>query len=255
MNTQSDAEAVLGALLRVADTKGAHDQIVAAFETLVKSYGHMLQDTKDERAQRDREFAAMRKEVQAQFQSALSQIEDGEDGKDYVLTPADKNEIAGLIKVPVVEKETIIKEQPIVKEVALYDTAEDIRNKLELLRPGEKLAMDAVENLLETIKRLELELAKKLKGTGTMLVPVGAGGGSKTVTYYDLSTQLNGVLTSFSLPAFFKMIDVKLSSLPVLRKDTDYSIDPSAFTLTFLSPVAAATDLSAGQSLIVIYAE
>jgi hypothetical protein len=62
---------------------------------------------------------------------------DGEDGKDYVLTDADKKQIASEITVPIVEKviertETIIKETPIIKteirEVPVVD-----EKKLKLL--------------------------------------------------------------------------------------------------------------------------
>ena len=77
--------------------------------------------------------------------SVLSQIPPAENGKDYILTQSDKEEIASAIKVPIVEKiiertETIIK-QPIVtneitneiKEVAVTDEPVLIAEKLNTL--------------------------------------------------------------------------------------------------------------------------
>ena len=77
----------------------------------------------------------------------------GDPGKDYVLTSKDKKEIAKSIKVPIVEKivETIIEKQPIVtneiKEVAVTDTSEKIKEKLESLEGDERLDAKAIKNL------------------------------------------------------------------------------------------------------------
>lgn len=79
----------------------------------------------------------------------------GDDGKDYVLTVKDKKDIAKSIKVPVVEKvvETIIEKQPIitnnveVREVALTDSAEKIKEKLESLEGDDRLDAKAIKNL------------------------------------------------------------------------------------------------------------
>jgi len=59
---------------------------------------------------------------------------DGKDGKNYILTNLDKKKIASEIKVPVVEKviekTEVIRETPIVKEVALKDDGKEIINKI-----------------------------------------------------------------------------------------------------------------------------
>lgn len=63
------------------------------------------------------------------------------DGKNYILTPADKKAIASTITVPVVEKiierREIIKEQPLIKneikEIAKYESPEQIAKKLNTL--------------------------------------------------------------------------------------------------------------------------
>ncbi len=90
---------------------------------------------------------------------AIKNGQDGENGKDYVLTEDDKKEIASLvakfIKVPIVEKiiekVEVIKEQPIVteivKEVALKDTSIEIRDKLETLKGDERLDIEAIKGV------------------------------------------------------------------------------------------------------------
>lgn len=88
------------------------------------------------------------------------------------------------IKVPIVEKvierTEVIKEQPIVtnnvevKEVAVGDTAEDIRNKLELLEGDERLDMSAIKDLKE-----ELDEVRKIK-SDAIFVPAGATTGEGT---------------------------------------------------------------------------
>lgn len=79
-------------------------------------------------------------EVIALINSLMPEVEDG---KDYVITEQDKKDIAGSIKVPVVEKviekTEVIKEKPIVtekvtnkiKEVAVTESAESIVDKIE----------------------------------------------------------------------------------------------------------------------------
>ncbi len=82
-----------------------------------------------------------------------------ENGKDYVLTEKDKQDIAKGIKVPIVTKEieTIIKEQPIVtnevKEVAMYEEPLQIKDKLESLMGEERLSATAIKDLPEFIQK------------------------------------------------------------------------------------------------------
>lgn len=99
----------------------------------------------------------------------------GDPGKDYVLTSKDKKEIAKSIKVPIVEKtvETIIEKQPIVtneiKEVAVTDTSEKIKEKLESLEGDERLDAKAIKNLPKPsfgggIKRIDGALDTRIIG-------------------------------------------------------------------------------------------
>lgn len=109
----------------------------------------------------------------------LKKGDPGKDGEDYILTEEDKKEIAASITVPVVEKivekvetireipqvtETIVKE---IKEVEVFDEkklpqyAVYYRDALELLPEGEKLRIEAIENL-----RKELDEIRALRSVG-----------------------------------------------------------------------------------------
>lgn len=180
----------------------------------------------------------------------------GDKGDDYILTEYDKRNIAEKIKVPIVEKivETIIEKQPIitneVKEVAVADTPEMIVSKLESLEEGERLKISAIEDLRDELDRLRKQVTQK--------VYVGGGGGSGVmgghVQYYDLSSQLNGSLRVFSVPAFARILNVQLSSFPnILRPTVDWTSDAAAMTLTLTSEIPDQS-LSAGQTLVILYA-
>lgn len=127
------------------------------------------------------------------------------------------------------------------------DNAEDIRNKLESLVGDERVDKSAIKGLQEELDRI-LFVANKSQTIGG-----GGGVGSTQVHYYDLSASLNGVTTTFPMPAFLRIIDVKLSSAPVLRPTVDWTSDSGLSTLSFTSEISANPLLNAGQSLIVLY--
>lgn len=137
---------------------------------------------------------------------------------------------------------------PDAKEIIL-DGPDEIRNKLELLEGDERLSIDAIKDLRE-------ELAKLRRNGGTIYVPSGGASGGKIVKSYDLSDSLDGATATFSLPAFYRVISVHLSSFPnVLRPTTDYTTDGQAMTITFTSEINPATSLAAGQTCVIVYAE
>ena len=116
----------------------------------------------------------------------------GDPGEDYILTQKDKIEIASKIKVPVlekvIEKTEVVKLQPITKEVALYETAEKLRDKLESLKNGEKLSIQAIEGLSEILKELQ-EIGKK-GSIGLLKGGIHAGKG-REIRFIDDETPLN----------------------------------------------------------------
>lgn len=125
----------------------------------------------------------------------------------------------------------------------------ELRDKLETLPKGEKLEINAIENLREELDKLE-------KKSNTVFVGGGSSGGGRIVKSWDISASLNGVLKTFALPAYWRVISVHLSSIPnILRENTDYTTNNAASTITFTSQIDAASSLATGQTCVIIYSE
>ncbi len=100
-------------------------------------------------------------------------------GEDYVLTEQDKKDIANSIDVPIVEKviekTEVIKEQPIVtevtneivKEVAVTDKPEVIRDKLETLTGDERLDAKSIKGLEKGVTQDTLDRAVSILDSRT----------------------------------------------------------------------------------------
>lgn len=127
-----------------------------------------------------------------------------------------------------------------------------VRNALERLPEGEKLSMNAIEGLLEALEKI-----RKIKvNYGSFAGGTAVSGGGKIVKAHDLTDQLNGVLKTFSLPAFWRVVSVHSSSFPyTFRPITDYTVDGGAMTITFTSEIDETQTLATGQTLLVVYAE
>lgn len=120
-------------------------------------------------------------------------------------------------------------------------TGENIRNALEALPEGDKLAMSAIEGL-------ETEL-EKIRATKTS-VQTGVTG-RDIITKYDLSPYLDGSTKTFNIPATWAVISVACSSFPnVLRPTIDYTNTNT--TITFTNEIEASTTLAAGQTVVLI---
>lgn len=125
------------------------------------------------------------------------------------------------------------------------DTAEEIRNKLELfVEEDEKLKIDAIGYLRE-----ELDELKKME------VNMSGGGNGlafrEFVTKYDLSPYLDGVTKTFNIPGTYAILSVACSSFPsVLRPTIDYTHTQTA--ITFTDEITADTTLASGQTVIIM---
>ena len=124
--------------------------------------------------------------------------------------------------------------------------AEEVRDKLESLKGDERLDISAIKGMDKYEKRMKEVEGRPVGGYG------GGGSARDFFKYIDLSASFDGVATTFNIPAVWNIISVSLSSYPygTLRPGVDYSNTPT--TLTFLSPIDPATQLSAGQQCIVI---
>ncbi len=120
------------------------------------------------------------------------------------------------------------------------DGAFQIRDKLETLEGDERLNMSAIKGLEEA-----------LKGASTVSRSI-FGPGKTKVLVLDLSSQLNGVLKTFSVGTHYGITGVWSSSSPfAFRPIIDYT--EVGKTIVFTAAVDAAVSLAADQTLIIQY--
>lgn len=119
-------------------------------------------------------------------------------GEDYILTEADKKEIASKITPTVVEKivekTEVIKEVPIVTEnvveVAKHKTPEQLRDDFESLKGDERLKIEAIKDLTEKLDELWKEIRKPKSLGGSVI----SGGVTRKIVE-DLISQAGGGYT------------------------------------------------------------
>lgn len=128
------------------------------------------------------------------------------------------------------------------------DTASTIAQKLNTLE--EVVDLDVVKGL----KKIIGDFQNKIKVLTDRPINGGAVTGKGHIKTYDLSDKLDGVTTTFNLPANWTIISVVSSSFPsAFRPIIDYTFTPTS--LTFTSQINPASTLAIGQTLIVIYEE
>lgn len=194
--------------------------------------------------------------------------EDGKDGEDYILTDEDKEEIvedlienielpldeivkkvplediAKLVKVPVVEKviekTEVIKEVPIVtnevKEVAKSDTPEQTRDKLESLEEGEKLTIQAIQDLPKLLDELRSLIVTRRGTVGGGLNSMALQ--SKFIDDETISGTINGVNQTFTLANTPIPSSVKVYRGGARQRVTeDYTLSGRTITFTIAPEV------------------
>lgn len=132
------------------------EEFVEMFGVLIDFVGQIKESNESDRVELD---GAVNKSL-AELHTVSSRIEQRvaaiRNGEDYKLTEQDKKEIATFIDVPVVEKiiqhtETI-KEQPVVKEVAIPETPDEtvdkVNNSTKLIRK------ERIEGLVDLISNV-----------------------------------------------------------------------------------------------------
>jgi len=211
--------------------------------------------------------------------NVLKQLPKVKDGKD-----ADEEKIISKVmnQLPEVKDGRDADEEKIIKEV-FKKTKKEIQNEIMaffLRNPKKEMTEEDIAKIAKGFsfifdpkqwaeqiarameglayeKKLDYEEGLKNKPGVPVYKKIGArmGRGTGNATkYYDLSSELNGVLTSFTIPANLRVIDVRSSSSPfAFRQTTDYTY--TSTSLTFTSQVEVASTLAAGQTLYIIYVE
>lgn len=233
---KNDNLLVLEKLASALDTKSTTEELAKAVEIIVKFVEQIVAGNENERAMIDNVLT----EALRRVDKRLAQIKDGRDGKPGLDGRDGRDGRDGADGYTPIKGVDYSDGKP--GKDGSPDTAEQVRDKLSSLIGDDRLDSSAIKGLDEKIA--------KMRGNSTTFA-VSRG----QVKVYDLSDQLDGVTTTFSLPAFWLVIDAKLSSVPVLRPTVDYTVDGTNMQITFTSQVDASTSLSNGQSLIVIYAE
>ena len=236
---------ILTASLKEYFKSATNEEIVAGFKTqlklildleakLFKKVNEAIGELQEKESKRGEVQKEISVKLEDKINRKLTQIRDGKDGIDG--NDADEEKIVKniLSKIPEPVKET----------------AKDIREKLESLKGEDRLDKEAIRGLEEELNALKEELVKEKRF-------VGGGGGSVNarglIKALDISSSLDGITTTFNIQAVWKVIDIKLSSKPVLRETIDWTWTPTS--VTFTSEINASTDLAAGQSCILIIAE
>lgn len=183
-------------------------------------------------------FNSLSAELRKIADDKIASMVDGIDGKD-----ADEDRVS-----------IIASERALEAVVPLIPTNKTLRK--QILAMGRLLRKALKKKLrISDIKDLREEL-DELKKSKVIMTGGGSSGGGHIVKAYDLSDQLNGVLKTFALPAFWRVISVHSSSFPnAFRPTTDYTTDASAMTITFTAEITAGTTLATGQTIIVTYSE
>lgn len=175
----------------------------------------------------------------------------GDKGDTYTLTDLDKKEIGRKITVPIVEKviekTEVIKELPIVKEVALPIEGKEIVDKVNELPIQPKFQID-----WKHIKGIPQKLYDERKISGRLGRGTGHMGQIATLT-----SELNGSTKIFTIPANRRVILVVGTSAPFyFTPTTDYTVSGiDNVTLTFTDNVNASVALAEDQAVGIVYIE
>jgi hypothetical protein len=188
----------------------------------IRNKNILLKEISDLKGGAEKTFLEVRKntdEIVNNLKNRLTSLKDGYTpvkGKDYRDgRDADERRVAGLV-------------------------ASKIRKELDLLLE--------LEDDINELKKLNYEV-EELKRRP---VQITGNTGRTLIREVDISSQLNGVLKTFNLGAFYRILTVDLSSFPhALRKTTDYTYDANAGTITFTSEIDAATSLASGQTCVI----
>src|SRR3990167_962918 len=213
-------------------------EVVELFEAVLK----VVKELKDTLLQKVEDSSS---EMSDKYSEAIKVVESLEErmGKKNAKMSEEMDEMAKKIFQSIAEVKSLISPitdlSPLEKRVGEVEkkiptipdeiTPEVVKNKMESLEGEDRLDKSSIKGLDEELKRLDSK-------------PTGSRGGARKITYvkrYNLTSQLNGVLKTFTLPAdTIEVIGVWGTEFPInFNPGTDWTF--SGRTLTLTSEVSA----------------
>ena len=233
-------------------------------------------------------FEQKAQQLDVAIEHALS-VKNGEPGKD---ADEQKIIEQVLLRIPIpkdgksVNQEDVVREIlskitiPIPKEVDIEEVIKKILTRIPKLQPKQVNEERIISRVLGKIKFPEQEvftkqmflewisslpdgtleikdiknLEERLRNLASKIMLGGSimKGGGDAVLSYDISSQLNGTLKTFTIPQNNRVLMVSSSSFPnTFRENVDYTY--TATTITFTSEITASSTLATGQSIIILY--
>jgi hypothetical protein len=243
-------------LLKIVDEGVTKEEFVKAFENVVnlvlkiekrnsdavdaleRTYANLLDKIRNDHTSSLSDVGDQLKRIKTEHDNKMmamdmkmAEVKDGKPGKDANEEKVIQSVMARIILL-VLEK----------IDNRLPSLGNSIRDGLEKLKNDERLDISAIKGLedYEDIKKSSKEKT---------IVYSGGGGAKGRVHYYDLTSQCNGVLKTFTIPSNFGVLGVWGTQYPVnLRPMIDWTIGNKTLTLT--SEVSAP---QTGQTLWCMY--
>lgn len=133
----------------------------------------------------------------------------------------------------------------------LRTTVEDILSSKKASDFG-AITMDELEEIfVSKDKKSKKSLEARLNALQDAVMRNYGGHGGSRPTYYDLSSQLDGVTKTFTIDRHSKIISITSSSAPfTFRPIVDFT--DTATTVTFVSSIDAPSMLASGQSIVIL---
>lgn len=213
--------------------KKEFERIETALETVLSSFRAETQSGLSEASKKQEEKINTAlftiESLVSEAQAKIDEVRDGEDGED-----ADEELIVDRVLAQIPDP--------------VEQTAEGTRDLLETLilkEEEEKLDPRCLKDWEKLLKRIK-ELESRPQGGVTGVV------GKDFINAIDISSQLDGVTTTFNTQAMYRVLSISLSSYPygTLRYGIDFTWTPTS--VTFLGTIDPATQLSAGQQAIIL---
>lgn len=219
------------------------------------------------------------KEVFQVFLNAIKDVKDSLEEKQIVLSNDTESKISESISEAVSKFDEQFAESKIDKSAILAEMERmflliqsipkpEVIDTNEINERAVDVTMDRVLPLIpkipnELTKPWREEVEEIVKGMikdAIKKIPTPSNGGAnysdgRSLRAYVIPT-LNGSTKTFSLPAFWRVVQVLASSAPWnLKATTDYTVNGSTYEITFTSEISAVSTLGSDQTVTILYVE